>query len=74
MATKGITLTRAHAQEVPYRKIGSVRIKITASDPIGMDAEVFVWLRHPVNPTTGQSTDEFQQVASPYDMSTYPAD
>lgn len=75
MATAiGITLKRYKATEVQYRAGGAVRLKIVAENPVGMDSSIFLFLRGPMNPETQQETDTFHTIASPSDMSLYPAE
>lgn len=67
-----LTLTRFEAFEVPYKHSNGIRIKVVASEPVNMDAYVFLFLRGPLNPHTDERLDYFHKICSPYDIATYP--
>jgi len=68
-----IKLTRSEIKEVNHYHIRGFRIRVEASDAVGMPNEVFVYARHPPNPHTGEVVDEFLTVASFPDLAEYPA-
>lgn len=51
---------------------GALRVRIEATEAEGLEKEVFVFRRNPLNPYTSDQLDEFMTVASPVDMSEYP--
>jgi hypothetical protein len=61
-------------EKVNYYWLGTFRLKVTVTDDgTGADPNVFLFLRAPANPTTGETTDYFHGVAGPVDMEDYPA-
>ncbi len=74
MPTRGIDLTR-YQETLEYsselKKYGS-RMRIEASNPLNMPAEIFLFRRTTKDPNTGLAFDEFIQVCSPDDLVTYP--
>ena len=74
MPGKSLKLQRYQAQEIQYKKGCAVRLRIVVTDAVNIDPNIFVYLRSPVNPHTGDTSDVFQTVASPYDMEVYPVD
>lgn len=75
MANRGLKLERFGLRHVNYQHLGAHRLRIEVTDPCntGADVNVFLYLRLPPNPDTGAMLDEFHAVASPVDMSEYPA-
>jgi hypothetical protein len=69
-----LKLTKFHVPNINYQYVGAYRLRVEATDPLGTGADpnVFVYLRAPENPD-GSTDDYFQAVASPVDMSEYPA-
>ena len=74
MTQKSLKLQRYQAQEIQYKKGCAVRLRVVVTDAVNIDANIFVYLRSPINPHTGQTSDIFQTIASPYDMEVYPVD
>jgi hypothetical protein len=74
MTQKSLKLQRYQAQEVQYKKGCAVRLRVVVTDAVNIDANIFVYLRSPINPHTGETSDIFQTIASPYDMEVYPVD
>lgn len=72
MPGKSLKLQRYQAQEIQYKKGCAVRLRVVVTDAVNMDPNIFVYLRSPVSPHTGETSDIFQTVASPYDMEVYP--
>ncbi len=70
-----LKLTRAEVTPINYQYVGAVRLRVEASDPSnsGMPSEVFLWHRQPMNPYNGEADDICIAIASPVDMSYYPA-
>ena len=68
----GVTLTRYESTRVDYLWAGGYRVRVVASDPVGMDGYVFLFHRKPVNPHTDTADDVFVGVASPVEMADYP--
>jgi hypothetical protein len=75
MARRRLLLKKFEITNVNYLWLGAYRLRVEASDPLhtGTDPNVFLFLRHPLNPHTHEVVDEFLGVASPADMSEYPA-
>lgn len=73
---RGLTIKRFGLINVNYRNIGAHRLRVEVTDPCntGADVAVFMFLRLPPNPANGAELDEFHAVASPVDMSEYPAE
>lgn len=74
MSDKSLKLQRYQSQEVQYKQNAAVRLRIVVTDATNIDANIFVFLRSPLNPHTGETSDMFQTIASPYDMEVYPVD
>ena len=74
MPGKSLKLQRYQAQEIQYKKGCAVRLRVVVTDAVNIDPNIFVYLRSPINPHTGETSDIFQTVASPYDMEVYPID
>jgi len=70
--SRSIKLLRYEVENVNYDYYGLFRLRIEAADPVGVDPRVFVYLRKPRNPHTGEYEDLFQAVASPVDLVEYP--
>lgn len=70
-----LKLTQFSVQNVNYQYLGAYRLRLEASDPLqtGADPNVFLFLRGPEDPYTNIINDFFHCVASPVDMSEYPA-
>jgi len=72
---RGLTLRRYEVENVDYVWAGAFRLRVEAVDACGgMDARVFLWQRHPVDPNTGEERNELVTVCSPVDMSDFPAE
>jgi len=74
MTQKSLKLQRYQAQEIQYKKGCAVRLRVVVTDAVNIDPNIFVYLRSPINPHTGETSDIFQTIASPYDMEVYPVD
>ena len=74
MTQKSLKLQRYQAQEIQYKKGCAVRLRIVVTDAVNIDPNIFVYLRSPINPHTGETSDILQTIASPYDMEVYPVD
>ncbi len=74
MAGYRIKLVRKVVENVNYQQLGAFRLRIEASDPTdsGMDTNVFLYFRRPLNPYDGSEDDDFHAVASPVDLAYYP--
>ncbi len=72
-APRGITLTRHEVLDVDYHWLSAFRLRVVASNPLGMDERVFLFRRGSLNPYTGEQTDYFITVCSPVDMEDFPA-
>jgi|JI10StandDraft_1071094.scaffolds.fasta_scaffold467061_2 hypothetical protein len=71
---RGITLQRYEVLNVDYYYLGAFRLRVEATEALGMDDRVFLYQRGPINPYTNEATDSFVTVCSPVDMEDYPAD
>jgi hypothetical protein len=71
---RGVTLVRQPQQRlfVPNRGEG-FRLRIDASQPVDMVAEIFLHQRELVDPKTGEQQDTFVCVCSCFDLTIYPA-
>lgn len=70
---RGVTLTRYEVANVDYHWLSAFRLRIVASDALGMDERVFLFRRGSLNPYTNERTDYFITVCSPVDMEDFPA-
>lgn len=70
---RGITLTRSEVVNVDYLWLSAFRLRVVATDALGMDHRVFLFRRGPLNPYTDERTDFFITVCSPVDMEDFPA-
>lgn len=70
---KSLTLHKSSAEIVNVFGVTAFRLRVEAIAPQGVGAEVFCYLRGPVNPYTGEAADVFQAVAGPVDMAEFPA-
>lgn len=69
---RGVILTRFENENVDHEYLGAFRMRVEASKPCNVEAEVFLWQQDPPNPYTGQVVNTFLAVASAVDMSVYP--
>lgn len=73
MARRGLTLRKSEVVDVDYQWAGAFRLRVAAGNPRGgMDPNVFLWQRLPVNQYTGTAADTVLCVASTVDMESYP--
>lgn len=70
-----LKLTRSQLTQVNYQYLGAFRLRVEVSDPTDSGADPFVFLYNaaPVNPYDGVQRADFLAVASPVDLSEYPA-
>lgn len=74
MADRGIQLKRYRIRNANHWHLRGFRLRIEVFDHTdNVDPAVFVYRRHPPDPATGQSQDEWVAVASVVDLSEYPA-
>ena len=59
-------------ENVPSLETYAFRLKIVASNPVDMPAEIFLFQRNLLDPYTNQYVDEFLAVCSPDDILQYP--
>lgn len=72
---RGITLTRSDEAAAPYANRGDGhRMVITALDGELLDDQIFLFQRYVADAATGQYAEEFAAIASPEDLTAYPAD
>lgn len=72
---RSVKLTRWEAgDEVDLGLYGAIRLRITASDPLNMEAAVFVWHRLPKSPFQDEAIDVVSHIASAADMAEFPVD
>lgn len=67
-----VRLVRDESVTVDYKWAGAHRLKVTAVDAVGIDAEIFLFRRKPLNPHTGTQDDVFLGVVSPVELADYP--
>lgn len=74
MAARRIQLVRFAAKNVNYRYYGAYRLRVEARGAEGPDLtnHVFVLSRRPVDPETNETCDDFEMVASPYELAVLP--
>ena len=70
-----LKLSRSQLTQVNYQYLGAFRLRVDVSDPTDSGADPFVFLYNaaPVNPYNGEQRADFLAVASPVDLSEYPA-
>jgi hypothetical protein len=68
-----LLLTRSVTPNVNHHFLGAYRLRVEASNAEGVEPYVFMYERMPINPYTEEILDEFFAVASPVDMSEWPA-
>lgn len=71
--TYRIKLTTQSPEVTKFKFRDVFRIRIIASDSEDMPSEIFLYQKTLVNPQTGEDTDEFIAICSPFDLSIYPA-
>lgn len=69
---RGITLNRYEVINVDYLWLSAFRLKIVATDAVGLDNEIFLFRRNPQSPYTEEQTDTFITICSPVDMADFP--
>ena len=72
-ARPAVSLLREAQTRFVSNAIDGFRFTVTAHSNVGMPAEVFLFLRHSADPTTGGESDEFSNVCSAPDLAEYPA-
>lgn len=74
MAGRRLRLRRYAVANVNFQRLGAYRLRVVADDPenTGADPNVFLFLRRPPDPVTGQVLDDFHAIASPADLAEYP--
>lgn len=70
--TRGVTLRKASVSRYTTSKVDGFRFRVEAVDPVDMPADIFLYLRRPLDPATGADADEFSNVCSPADLEEYP--
>lgn len=71
---RGLKLKRYGVTNQNYQWLGAYRIRVeVASVCGGMDPNIFIYRRDPFNPLTNEQLDTYLAMASPADMSWYPA-
>lgn len=60
-------------EPVKFKGRPCFRLRGSAIDSVNMPLEVFIHRRSTVDPITSEQTNEFMAIASPYDLSYYPA-
>lgn len=71
--TYRIKLTTSTPEVTKFKGRDTFRVIVVASDAEEMPNEIFVHQRTLVDPYTNDTQDEFCFIASPYDLSIYPA-
>jgi hypothetical protein len=70
-----ITLTTEFSYPVADSQSGGFRVKITASNPVGLaDAAIFAYLAQPVIPGEAERVGMFDHPCTPTDLEEYPID
>lgn len=70
---RAVRLRRQELANSNYYALRSFRLRVTVAEVYGdIPKELFVFRRHPLNPTTGETLDEFATVASVADLAEYP--
>ncbi len=69
---RGIRLRRAAQTRFVANAVDGFRFTVTAHSGHDMPDEIFLYLRRPANPTTGEEADEFASVCSAPDLEEYP--
>lgn len=67
-----LSVIKSEMVNVNYHWIGAFRLQLTVNDAVGMEKEVFLYHRHPINPNTGDQLDTFTTVCSAVDMADFP--
>lgn len=70
---RGIRLRRAAQERFVANAVDGFRFTVTAHSAFDMPNEIFLYLRRPLDPTTGEEADEFTSVCSVPDLEEYPA-
>lgn len=70
---RGVRLRREAQTRYVVNAVDGFRFTVTAYDAYDMPNEIFLYLRRPYNPTTGEEADEFTSVCSMPDLEEYPA-
>lgn len=71
---RGLRLQRSEVVNVDYVYLGAFRLRVDVVDAHDMDDRIFLWRRGPVDPYTGEPTDNFFTLCSAVDMSEFPGD
>ena len=70
--TRGIHLLRQNQERYIVGVIDGFRFTVYAYGAYGLNNEIFRYLRHPYDPTTGADVDEFDGVCSSVDLEELP--
>jgi len=55
-----------------YKNLGVFRFRMDVTSAENIDSEIFLYRRFPIDPESGEETDEFCSICSPVDMEEYP--
>lgn len=69
---RGIKLRRAAQTRFVANAVDGFRFTVTAHSAHDMPNEIFLYLRRPLDPRTGDEADEFTSVCSAPDLEEYP--
>ena len=70
---RGVSLRRAAQTRFVANGVDGFRFTVEAHSPAHMPAEIFLYVRRPLDPRTGEEADEFTSVCSAPDLEEYPA-
>lgn len=69
---RSVRLRKLAQQRFVTNAVDGFRFVVEAHSAYGMPNEIFLYLRRPYNPTTGEEADEFSNVCSVPDLEEYP--
>ena len=70
-----IRLLRYEVENIQWQYYGAYRMRVRVADVEGdgLDKNIFVYKRNPINPYTGEYCDVFETIAGPAQLADYPA-